>query len=148
MLDRVDFEVQRGEMHALLGGNGAGKSTLMKILSGRLQLDAGAILVDGQPTQLASARRRRASGIATVFQEFSLIPSLTVAQNIYLTREARTRWGSWTTAPASAAPVLFWPRWASMCDPQALVSDAEHGPPAGHRDRQGAVPGRRHPHPR
>src|SRR4051794_4105912 len=81
VLDDVDFELRAGETHALLGGNGAGKSTLMKILEGVYTLDAGEIELDGEPT------------IAMIFQEFSLIPTLTVAQNIYLTREARGRGG-------------------------------------------------------
>jgi ribose transport system ATP-binding protein len=81
VLDDVDFELRAGETHALLGGNGAGKSTLMKILEGVYKLDAGEIELDGEPA------------IAMIFQEFSLIPTLTVAQNIYLTREARGRGG-------------------------------------------------------
>jgi ribose transport system ATP-binding protein len=91
VLDGVDFEVARGEVHALVGGNGAGKSTLMKILEGVYSLDAGTIEIDGTPVQLHSSVDARESGIAMVFQEFSLIPTLTVAQNVFLTREPKGR---------------------------------------------------------
>ena len=94
-LDDVDFEVLPGEVHALLGGNGAGKSTILKVLNGVHKPDAGTI--DGrraQPLDRPSRRRRaRAAGIAMNFQEMSLVPTLTVAQNIFLTREATHRHG-------------------------------------------------------
>jgi ribose transport system ATP-binding protein len=93
VLENVDFEVRAGETHALLGGNGAGKSTLMKILEGVYTLDSGGIELDGQPIEIRSPQDARRHGIAMIFQEFSLIPTLSVAQNIYLTREARTRAG-------------------------------------------------------
>src|SRR3954463_14235479 len=83
----VDFEVRRGEVHALAGGNGAGKSTLMKILQGVYPLDQGEIVVDGKPVRVSSIHDARAAGIGMVFQEFSLVQTLTVAQNIYLTTE-------------------------------------------------------------
>ena len=89
----VDFDVRHGEVHALVGGNGAGKSTLMKILQGVYDVDAGDILVDGQRVTLRSIDDARKAGIGMVFQEFSLVPTLTVARNIYLTAEPRTRWG-------------------------------------------------------
>ncbi|MDQ4491223.1 sugar ABC transporter ATP-binding protein [Sinomonas sp. ASV486] len=87
VLKEVDFEVRRGEVHALAGGNGAGKSTLMKILQGVYQADAGEILIDGRPTAINSIQGAKAAGIGMVFQEFSLVPSLTVAQNIFLASE-------------------------------------------------------------
>ena len=90
VLDDVDFELRAGETHALLGGNGAGKSTLMKILEGVYSLDRGTVQLDGAPIELDGPQAARRHGIAMIFQEFSLIPTLTVAQNIYLTREART----------------------------------------------------------
>jgi ribose transport system ATP-binding protein len=93
VLEDVDFELRAGETHALLGGNGAGKSTLMKILEGVYTLDAGHVELEGEPIELGSPQSARAHGIAMIFQEFSLVPTLTVAQNIYLTREARTRAG-------------------------------------------------------
>jgi len=89
VLKDVDFEVRRGEVHALAGGNGAGKSTLMKMLQGVYPLDQGEIFVDGKPVHFSSIQDARAAGIGMVFQEFSLVPTLTVAQNIYLTTEPR-----------------------------------------------------------
>src|SRR5919205_1211064 len=87
VLTDVDFEVRRGEVHAPAGGNGAGKSTLMKMLQGVHSFDRGEILVDGRPVRFSSIHDARAAGIGMVFQEFSLVPTLTVAQNIYLTTE-------------------------------------------------------------
>ncbi|WP_253250515.1 ATP-binding cassette domain-containing protein, partial [Arthrobacter globiformis] len=93
VLKEVDFEVQRGEVHALLGENGAGKSTLMKILEGVYTPDGGEVLINGKPVPLESGLDAKANGITMVFQEFSLIPTLTVAQNILLGREPRTSLG-------------------------------------------------------
>jgi ribose transport system ATP-binding protein len=93
VLDDVDFELRAGETHALLGGNGAGKSTLMKILEGVHARDRGTVSIDGTPVELDGPQAARRHGVAMIFQEFSLVPTLTVAQNIYLTREARTRAG-------------------------------------------------------
>ena len=93
VLEQVNFELREGEVHALLGENGAGKSTLMKILCGVYQPDGGEIRIQGNPVKFDSSNESRASGIAMVFQEFSLIPSLTVAQNIFLMQEARNRFG-------------------------------------------------------
>jgi ribose transport system ATP-binding protein len=87
VLKDVSFDVRKGEVHALAGGNGAGKSTLMKILQGVYQTDAGEILIGGKPTVINSIQEAKAAGIGMVFQEFSLVPSLTVAQNIFLAAE-------------------------------------------------------------
>ena len=87
VLKDVSFDVRKGEVHALAGGNGAGKSTLMKILQGVYQADAGEILIGGQPAAINSIQDAKAAGIGMVFQEFSLVPSLTVAQNIFLAAE-------------------------------------------------------------
>lgn len=93
VLDRINFELLHGEIHALLGENGAGKSTLMKILRGIYQPEDGEILINGKPVTINSPNDSRLNGISMVFQEFSLIPSLTVAQNIFLTRESRSKIG-------------------------------------------------------
>ncbi|WP_259362760.1 ATP-binding cassette domain-containing protein [Paenarthrobacter ureafaciens] len=87
VLKDVSFDVRRGEVHALAGGNGAGKSTLMKILQGVYQADAGEIIIGGKPATINSIQDAKAAGIGMVFQEFSLVPSLTVAQNIFLAAE-------------------------------------------------------------
>lgn len=89
VLKRVSFELARGEVHALMGGNGAGKSTLMKILTGVYTRDSGTVRIDGQEVDLHDAVSAERAGIAMIFQEFSLIPTLTVAQNIFLRREPR-----------------------------------------------------------
>ncbi|NLP10161.1 sugar ABC transporter ATP-binding protein [bacterium] len=92
-LDRVHMEVQPGEVHALLGENGAGKSTLMKILSGVYQPDSGEILIEGRSVQFSDTRAAEQAGIAIIHQELNLIPQMTVAENIYLGREPRTKFG-------------------------------------------------------
>ena len=82
-LDQVDFEVQAGEIHALLGENGAGKSTLVKVLTGALSPDSGEIIIDGQPSSLRSPRHAQELGIGVVYQDFHLFPMRTVAENIF-----------------------------------------------------------------
>ncbi|MGR9060742.1 sugar ABC transporter ATP-binding protein (plasmid) [Rhizobium leguminosarum] len=90
----VDFELQVGEIHALLGENGAGKSTLMNLLSGVNTPDEGEIFIDGKPVRFHSPRDAQAAGIATIFQELDLVPSLTVAANLFLGRELVHRHGT------------------------------------------------------
>ena len=92
-LTDVDFDLRAGETHALVGENGAGKSTLMKILQGVYALDAGEIRVHGSTVRPRTTHDARAAGIGMVFQEFSLVPTLTVAQNVFLDREPRTALG-------------------------------------------------------
>ena len=86
-LKSVSFSALQGEVHALAGENGAGKSTLMKILSGVYRLDAGAVLVGGQERHFSHPLEAIRAGIAVIYQEFSLLPERTVAQNIFLGRE-------------------------------------------------------------
>ncbi|MDP2119030.1 MAG: sugar ABC transporter ATP-binding protein [Hoeflea sp.] len=84
-VQNVNFTLEEGEVHALLGENGAGKSTLTKMLAGVVQPSSGEILLDGQIIDLPTPSEALKRGIAMVYQETSLVPSLTVAQNIYLT---------------------------------------------------------------
>jgi ribose transport system ATP-binding protein len=93
VLDDVNFSVKKGEVHALMGGNGAGKSTLMKILTGVYTADSGDIVLEGKPVSIKSFEEAKQNKISMIFQEFSLIPTLTVAQNIFLTREKKTLLG-------------------------------------------------------
>jgi ABC-type sugar transport system ATPase subunit len=86
-LRRVDFEVSHGEIVGLVGDNAAGKSTLMKVLTGVYVPDAGEIRMDGGPVQFASPMEARAVGIEMVYQDFALVPELSVTQNIFLGRE-------------------------------------------------------------
>ena len=90
-LDGVSFAIRAGEVDVLLGENGAGKSTLMKILCGAYRADAGEFLLNGAPVTIRSPADARALGIAVIFQEFSLVPYLDIAQNIFLGREPRGR---------------------------------------------------------
>ncbi len=86
-LDDVDFELCPGEVHILLGENGAGKSTLMKILSGAYQKTDGQIVLDGNEVEIRNPKHAQTLGISTIYQEFNLIPHLSVAENIFLGRE-------------------------------------------------------------
>jgi len=88
-LNRVSFEVHPGEVHVILGQNGAGKSSLIKVLCGAYIADSGTIELAGAPVDVRSPADAQALGIAVIYQEFSLAPYLTVAQNIFLGREAQ-----------------------------------------------------------
>jgi ribose transport system ATP-binding protein len=88
-LSDVSFAGYAGTVHAITGENGAGKSTLMKLLAGVFAPDSGEILLEGRPTAFASASASRAAGISTVFQELTLLPNLTIAENLFLGREPR-----------------------------------------------------------
>ena len=91
-LDDVSFSLHAGEVHILLGENGAGKSTLMKILCGAYRADAGEFFHEGKAVRIAEPADAQAYGIAVIFQEFTLVPHLSVAQNIFLGREFRSGW--------------------------------------------------------
>jgi ribose transport system ATP-binding protein len=90
-LEDARFELEAGEVHALVGENGAGKSTLMKILSGIYQPDAGSIRFRGQDVEIPNPRAAQQLGISIIHQELNLMPHLTVAQNIFIGREPRAR---------------------------------------------------------
>ena len=83
----VSFEVHGGEVHALVGEHGAGKSTLIKVLAGVHQPDSGQIYVDGAPTGLGSPGVAQALGVAVIYQEPTLFPDLTVAENVLMRRQ-------------------------------------------------------------
>ena len=92
-LSRVDLEVRRGEVHALLGENGAGKSTLMHILAGVFGPDEGVIRMAGREVHFPDARAAQEAGVAMVFQERSLAGPLSVAENVFFGRQPVRRWG-------------------------------------------------------
>ena len=92
-LDGVSFECHGGEVHGLVGENGAGKSTLMKILAGEYQPDQGRIFISGEPVLFRHPRQSKEMGISLIHQEFSLVPHLSVAENVVLGTEPRTRLG-------------------------------------------------------
>lgn len=93
-LDEAGLKVYPGQVMALLGENGAGKSTLMKVLTGIYQADAGSISYRGQPVHFKGPRDSQDQGISIIHQELNLLPELSIAANIFLGREPRTRFGS------------------------------------------------------
>jgi ribose transport system ATP-binding protein len=123
VLTDVDFEVATGEVHALAGGNGAGKSTLMKILQGVYSMDAGSIEIAGMPARIGSIHDARRAGIGMVFQEFSLVPSLTVAQNIFLAVEPLGRGGLINDREAVRRAGAIFAEMEVDVDPRATVAD-------------------------
>ena len=86
-IEDVDFDVREGEIHALMGENGAGKSTLCKALAGVVPLSAGHVEIDGEARELSGPADGLAAGVTMVFQETSLVPTMTVAQNLFLGKE-------------------------------------------------------------
>ncbi len=92
-LEDINFRVESGEVVCLLGDNGAGKSTLIKILSGFYQPDEGAVYINGEAVQLNSPRDAIARGIGTVYQDFGVLPMLSVARNFVLGSEPLVGWG-------------------------------------------------------
>src|SRR4051794_16613490 len=92
-LDGVDFELLPGEIHGLVGENGAGKSTLMKILSGVHSPDEGEITLRGEAVMFTSPADAKARGIGMIYQELSCMPALTVAENVFLGSQPKTRTG-------------------------------------------------------
>ena len=90
-LNGVDFTLRKGEIHALMGENGAGKSTLIKVLTGVYQMDGGEIRVEGEKVSIHSPRDAQNAGISTVYQEITLCPNLTVAENMFIGRSR----GAW-----------------------------------------------------
>ena len=90
-LSGIDFSLELGEVHALLGENGAGKSTLIKVLGGIYQPDSGIIKVNGKEVKINGVPAARENGIGIIHQEIVLVPYLSVAQNLFLGREIRTK---------------------------------------------------------
>ena len=125
-LDRVNFQVQGGRVHALVGQNGAGKSTLMRILAGEDQPTSGSLEMAERTIRLASARDAAARGIAMIHQELSLLPNLSVADNIFLGREQAPFGVIRRRAQESRCREVM-SRLAVDIDPRALVDDLPLG---------------------
>jgi len=120
-LDGVDLTLEAGDIHMLLGENGAGKSTLMKILAGAYQKDAGEIRINGSAVEIDGPRAARDLGIRVVYQEFNLVPHLSIAENIFL-GELPARWGGfidWRALADRASALLL--DLGMTLDPRALV---------------------------
>ncbi|MCT4579486.1 sugar ABC transporter ATP-binding protein [Donghicola sp.] len=126
-LQGVDFQVEAGEIHALLGGNGAGKSTILKVLNGVHVPDGGTIEICGTKITAMSPEASRNAGVAMIFQEMSLIPTLSVAQNVYLTREAKTESGLIDDRVAERKAKELFDMLEVDVNPRALVGDLGAG---------------------
>ncbi|KKC37271.1 D-ribose transporter ATP-binding protein [Devosia epidermidihirudinis] len=125
-LGGVDLEVPEGEIHALLGENGAGKSTLLKILSGAQSASSGAITFAGESYEPSSPIAAQRAGIVTIYQEFSLIPDITVAENIFLGRQPlRNGVVDWDRMIQLAGDICR--RVGRTLDPRAIVRDLSVG---------------------
>lgn len=105
-LDDVSFQVKHGEIHALVGENGAGKSTLMKILNGVYAATSGEIYVDGERLQINSVKQAQDKGISIIYQEFNLINTLSVAENIFLGRYSGNRAINWKAMRKKAKALI------------------------------------------
>jgi ribose transport system ATP-binding protein len=123
VLKSVDMIIQRGEVHALAGENGAGKSTLMKILQGVHPVTSGEIYVAGERVQIADTHDAESAGIGMVFQEFSLVPSLTVAQNVFLNQERMGRLGLISDREAERAAAEIFADMGVSVDPRSRVEN-------------------------
>src|SRR6201989_339725 len=122
----IDFELKRGEIHALLGENGAGKSTLMNVLYGLHQPDEGEIRLRGEVVRITSPRHAIGLGIGMVHQHFMLIPVMTVAENIVLAAEPRK--GMLVDRAAAREKVReISDRYGLAVDPDAVVEDITVG---------------------
>lgn len=122
-LKAVSFELERGEVHALMGENGAGKSTLMKILSGIYPKDGGELLIEGRDVVLDSPRAAQDLAIGIIHQELSLMNDLTVAQNIFIGREPRRRFGRLDEAALNAQAAEIFRSMNLQMNPKTIVGD-------------------------
>jgi ribose transport system ATP-binding protein len=126
-LAHVDFSLRYGEVHALLGENGAGKSTLLKILRGVLPADSGRIEIDSEALKAPSADAVRRLGVAMIFQEMSLIPTLSVAQNIFLNREPKGLLGFVDDQRIVRETRKLFDEFAVTIDPEAPLAELGAG---------------------
>jgi ribose transport system ATP-binding protein len=120
-LKNVSFELNSGEVHALMGENGAGKSTLMKVLSGIYPKDGGELFINGTEVELDGPRSSQDLGIGIIHQELSLMNDLTVAQNIFIGREPRLRFGRLDEAALNRKAVEIFQSMNLDLDPKTIV---------------------------
>ena len=119
----VHLDVERGEIHALLGENGAGKSTLMNVLTGVIPMDKGHIEFDGKTYAQPTIRQMENAGIAFVHQELSVINDLTVYENIFLNREIQNKWRVLNKKQMIAETSELFSRLGVNMDPMTMVSE-------------------------
>ena len=141
-LDDVDFALRDREVHGLVGQNGAGKSTLVKIINGVHEPDKGSLEVAGKAVTLSSPMQARDVGIAMVFQEFSLIPTLNVAQNVFLNSEPRRGGGLIDDAAASRQTRET---WSASVSTSILLPTSADCPSAPSSSSRSPRPCRAHP---
>ncbi len=123
----VDFAIRAGQVHALLGENGAGKSTLMKVLSGDITDYTGTIHIGGEPRRFARPADAQHAGIAMIHQELDLVPALSVAENVYLGREPRTRLGTADFGAMVDGTAALLERTGIPIDPRRAVEQLRTG---------------------
>ena len=122
-LDNVQFSLKRGTVHALMGENGAGKSTLMKIIAGIYHPDAGTLRLRGKEIELSSPLDALENGIAMIHQELNLMPFMTVAENIWIRREPKGRFGFVDHAELRRKTQLLFDALKIPIDPEIEVRD-------------------------
>ncbi len=123
----VDFDVRAGQVQALIGENGAGKSTLMKILCGIEEPTSGTLVLNGKNLRFTSITDAAQYGIAIVHQELQLFPNLSVAENLFVGRELRTRWGSVDSGAQNRAASAALQQLGQSLDPGVLVESLPLG---------------------
>lgn len=120
-LNGAHLQVQPGEIRALLGSNGSGKSTMIKVLAGLVNPNSGEVLIDGNPVKILNGQVSRQMGIATAFQDLSLIPTMSVRDNILLGNEPRNKFGMVDKKAADELIDSLLKRFKIDCDPDAYV---------------------------
>ena len=121
-LKGVDFRIERGRIHALVGENGAGKSTLVNILAGIERPTTGRLVLDGMEAHFTSAREAAGRGIGIVHQELQLFPNLTITENLFVGSELTNRWGLVDSAAQEKAATDVLGRLGQALDPRTLVA--------------------------
>jgi len=122
-LSGVDFNVNPGEVHAIMGENGAGKTTLVKILTGVYSLDVGGMILDGKPFKPASPVDAQMAGISAIHQEVSLLPYQSVAENIFIGREPKTLFGAIRWGEMNRQALVAMQRLGLQIDVTRSISD-------------------------
>lgn len=120
-LNGAHLQVEPGEIRALLGSNGSGKSTMIKVLAGLVNPNGGQVLIDGEPVTIQNGQDSRKLGIATAFQDLSLIPTMSVRDNILLGNEPRNKFGMVDKRAADQLIDALLKRFKIECDPNAYV---------------------------